>query len=234
MIKFHGSTFFAISKLLAEFSVSEVSDPDDFSNEGEVASWVDALNLLKDRCLECGLELSTIAVERLRDDIKRGDMKNWTQFSSRIPEIHQRIQDELDLHLFMQIPRDRVNYFQKTGLFGEGVSKAFPSASSDIEEAGNCYATDRNTASVFHSMRVLEHGLRGLAADLKVAFPGPIELENWQNIIEKIESEIRKINDQPKGLQKSQDLQFYSFTQRRQKSFGTSKTLGATTFHIRA
>ena len=59
-------------------------------------------------------------------------------------------------------------------------------------------------------MRILEIGLRALANDLKVTFPSPIELENWQSIIEKIESEIRQVNQQPKGLQKSHDLQFYS------------------------
>jgi hypothetical protein len=101
-------------------------------------------------------------------------------------------------------------YFEKVQLFGESVATSFPSSSFDIEEAGNCYATNRNTACVFHSMRVLEKGLLALAADLKVTFPVSITLENWQNIIEKIESEIKAVNQQAKSVQKTIDLQFYS------------------------
>jgi hypothetical protein len=208
MIKFRGSTFFAISGVLAELPNLEVSDPE-FSSEGENA-WDNPLEMLEDMCAGCGLQLSVISLQRLREDIKRSEIKNWSQFTARIPEIHSRISDELSLHLFMQIPRDRVDYFQKTDLFGEIVAQNFPSSNSDIEEAGSCYATDRNTACVFHSMRALEHGLRALAASLNVSFPTPIELENWQNIIEKVESEIKAINNQPKGLQKTSDLQFYS------------------------
>jgi hypothetical protein len=45
----------------------------------------------------------------------------------------------------------------------------------------------------------------------KDSFPTPIELENWNTIIEKIESTIRDREKQlPKGMQKSEEMQFYS------------------------
>lgn len=40
-------------------------------------------------------------------------------------------------------------------LFGENVSKNFPSANKDIKEAGNCLALNLNSAAVFHLMRVV-------------------------------------------------------------------------------
>jgi hypothetical protein len=61
-------------------------------------------------------------------------------------------------------------------------------ASFDVKEAGNCFASGRFTACVFHLMRVLEIGLIVFAK----VFPAvPTSKENWQQIIEKIESEIR-------------------------------------------
>ena len=49
-----------------------------------------------------------------------------------------------------------------------------------------------------------------MARELNINFPAPLEFENWNTIIEKIESEIRKLNNLPKGQQKSDELQFYS------------------------
>jgi hypothetical protein len=66
---------------------------------------------------------------------------------------------------------------------------------------------DENTASVFHSMRVLEAGLAALSEALGLTF----EAEVWAVIIDRIESEIRELERTwPKGHTKSAFLQFYS------------------------
>jgi hypothetical protein len=128
-----------------------------------------------------------------------------------LEQLYWRVQDEMSKILVMRIPKDRSEFFEQIQAFGPEVAASFPSASYDVEEAGNCYATDRNTACVFHAMRVLEIGLRVLANDLNVVFPTPIELQNWNTIIEKIESTIRDQEKQlPKGTQKSEKMQFYS------------------------
>jgi hypothetical protein len=59
-------------------------------------------------------------------------------------------------------------------------------------------------------MRVLEHGLRDLAARVGATFATSIELENWKNIIDVIEKQIRAQEALPKSPQKSEDLQFYT------------------------
>jgi hypothetical protein len=66
-----------------------------------------------------------------------------------------------------QIAPEKVQYFDQPHLFGEDVSDQFPSTILDIEEAGKCLAMSRNTSCVFHLMRVMEVGLRTLAATLK-------------------------------------------------------------------
>jgi hypothetical protein len=64
-----------------------------------------------------------------------------------------------------------------------------------------------STASVFHFMRVLEHGLRSMAANVGVDFG----VQNWQTVIDQIESSIRTMAKKlPAGSQKSDRLQFLS------------------------
>jgi len=170
------------------------------------------LKAIAKHCKHAGLEFAEPHINRM---LQRFDGKNGgyscDQLKSDYHELTWRIQDEMAKILVMRIEKDRADYFDKVQLFGPEVATNFPSANYDIEEAGNCYATDRNTACVFHSMRVLEIGLRVLANDLQVTFPTPIELENWNTIIEKIESTIRDREKQlPKGMQKSEEMQFYS------------------------
>jgi hypothetical protein len=83
----------------------------------------------------------------------------------------------------------------------------FPSAQTDILAAIDLWALGHSTASVFHFMRVLEHGLRALANNLGKSF----DVQNWQNIIDQIEAEIRAQGKTlPAGARKSARLQFLS------------------------
>lgn len=71
--------------------------------------------------------------------------------------------------------------------FGEEVANAFPSAAYDIVEAGKCRALGRWTASVMHLMRALDPALLAFQTRLNVSIPK----ENWQQIIDQIESAIK-------------------------------------------
>mgnify|MGYP001585324592 CR=1 FL=1 len=77
-----------------------------------------------------------------------------------------RLSDEVESYRFFYVEKDRQQYLANENLFGEQVAKAFPSAEADIQDAGRCLAFNRWTASVFHSMRVLEIGLNALAKEL--------------------------------------------------------------------
>jgi hypothetical protein len=71
-----------------------------------------------------------------------------------------------------------------------------PSSKSDTQEAVYCYALDRNTACVFHLMRVAEFGLRALAKKLKVKLTHggktvyPIEFADWGTVISECKTKI--------------------------------------------
>ncbi|HEY2007681.1 MAG TPA: hypothetical protein VGH23_01740 [Rhizomicrobium sp.] len=83
----------------------------------------------------------------------------------------------------------------------------FPSAIEDIKAAVDCWALYYGTASVFHSMRVLEYGLAALAGDVGIS----ITTQSWQNVIDQIESRVRALGKElPSGLEKSERLRFLS------------------------
>ena len=89
-------------------------------------------------------------------------------------------------------------------LFGSGftfkVAKAFPSAAEEIREANSCYSLGRNTATVFHCMRAIEHGMRALL--VAVGGPSgavPLGYLQWNEIIEQVDSKWKSIEPQWKG-----------------------------------
>jgi hypothetical protein len=59
-----------------------------------------------------------------------------------------------------------------------------------MASACRCYAFGEDTASVFYSMGVLQKGLEALAKHLNVSFPAPLEAQQWQTIIDKLDAEI--------------------------------------------
>lgn len=116
--------------------------------------------------------------------------------------------NELHRTVYLRISDEREKYYSDSKeprqLFGQQVETAFPSAIEDIADAGNCLALERWAASAFHCMRVLERGLTALAAKFNV----PSDHTNWHNIIEGIESAVRKI-DKNWGADYKEQQQFY-------------------------
>ena len=129
-----------------------------------------------------------------------------TRLSDNINKLLKILQEELSEQCCMYLPKESAKWFNNVQYFGENVIDAFPSASDDIIEAGNCYALDRPTACVFHCMRILEYGLKALADNVGRTF----DAQNWQNIIEEIESEIMKMKKMKNSKEKSERLQFLS------------------------
>jgi hypothetical protein len=122
----------------------------------------------------------------------------YGDYKSRVEILRERIDDELRDITFLFIREREVEFYENDLLFGSDVQSNFPSATSDIKEAGNCFATGRATACVFHSMRVVEHGLRSLAKDLRVRLPKKRHID--------LEDSRIALNFSPRRLGKSEDI----------------------------
>lgn len=117
-----------------------------------------------------------------------------------VAELKHRIDDDFLYSLvLMRLPSEKAKLWEVRAPFGEAAFGRFEHARFDATEAGNCYATGRNTACVFHLMRVMEHALRALAATLSIDDPGSGPDRSWGAILKAIQTKIDAIADERKG-----------------------------------
>jgi hypothetical protein len=196
MVKYPAALFFTIVEYLVELETRckvAGSNADEVTSEQECKDDAETIEFIGNICESIGLLLSYDYAQRLVE--KRKANAPLTN-GARAMECHvlmERIEDESNRLVLMRIPAERASRYDQPELFGKAVADAFPSVEFDVWEAGNCFATARFTASVFHLMRVLEIGLTAFAGIFKV----PAAHTNWQNIIEQIEKHIRGMPSDP-------------------------------------
>lgn len=164
------------------------------------------------------LELATIVAndfewKAAHDRIKRfgetldDDRANLAEVYHELQALSDAIQDGTKRQLVYRYPTEKANVFLSWKADWSTVIKSFPSAEEDIRSGVDLWALGHSTASIFHMMRVLEHGLKALSLDLGL----PYSTQNWYNIINEIS---KKISEQektlPKGDAKAARLQFLS------------------------
>jgi len=158
---------------------------------------LDWLEHVQAECLRVGCAVSASTIE----DIKRGLASEqrppeYEWLKNQLEGVQKLIRKELETKTFLYITPEKLRFwpsFQKHFVFGQSVDTAFPSARTDISEAGVCLALSRATGSVFHLMRVLEIGLSALGAVFGIS----LAHTNWAPAIEQIESKIRDMHKDP-------------------------------------
>jgi hypothetical protein len=160
------------------------------------------------------LRLVIKSVQKLKDNVEKRatvhpDFVSIPTFYAKgikffLDDVRERFNDEIaTLHCFFLSDDERSYHDPSKPLFGAEVDNAFPSSSPEIEEAGKCRATGRWTACVMHLMRALEPALLALQATVGVNVPK----EQWNQIIDQIESKIEEIKKRTHG---GADEQWYS------------------------
>jgi hypothetical protein len=146
-------------------------------------------------CRRLGLNISAETIGELREKLKKDDAirENCQWMRDQVKMLQDLMQKEMSGKVFLYIPPEKAKFFAtkpEPYLFGEKVQNAFPSAYYDITESGACLAIARATASVFHSMRVLEIGLSVLGSLFGVSLANT----NWGPALDQIESNIRNMH----------------------------------------
>ena len=152
------------------------------------------------------------AIKRLRG-WNRGDGDSWETLFSRACALRDSLRIELGEFLFYIYPKEKGQKHKEWPETWRTVCDAFPEARIESYNATDCYALGHDTASVFHSMRVAEIGLRALAKERRIALPKnkAIEWATWHEIIKALDAEIKRIGETEKaGSSKDAALTFYS------------------------
>lgn len=168
---------------------------------------VSTLERLKKSCAELKLDQSCHHMDRILEKLKRGTTSAYLVI--QMDDLRAGIEFEAKDDVVFIVERDRAKYLglSSEGIFWKPACDLFPSAESDMFSAAACYAFDQPTASVFHSMRILEIGLRAFAESLGLPFGTDV----WHVVLDQIEATIRGLErDWPKSTNKTEFLKFYS------------------------
>lgn len=119
--------------------------------------------------------------------------------SDLIKTLMEVLEDELTRKMVFYVPPEDAKLYAKPEEWFPETLISFPSATYDIKEACKCFALERYTACVYHSMGVLQVGLHALAKDVGIVLKFPIELAEWGDILRRIEEKIGPYANLPRG-----------------------------------
>ena len=131
--------------------------------------------------------------------------------------LRQCIEADLEKRLFAFIEPKRVELSSEMQERWADVLKNIPDAKADFEDAHLAYSLELRTATVFHLMRVAEHGLRVMAKKMRVSLDlkdkkgiVPIEFADWQKVITAIKNKLSLVGALPTGSKRQAKLEKYS------------------------
>ncbi|MGC2247345.1 MAG: hypothetical protein WA609_12140 [Terriglobales bacterium] len=131
--------------------------------------------------------------------------------------LRESIEADLGDHQFYFLATPDVKTAGEMSASWKNFSEVVPGAEWEGNEAISCYVLNRSTATVFHSMRAAEHGLRVLAKKLRVSSAlrhknqiVPIEYADWQKVITAIKNKLDDIGKIRVGPKRQALLEKYS------------------------
>ena len=144
-------------------SAQEQPVPGRSLHEQEKKAALGHLQPLRTECEKLTLTQACDEFKAVEAGLELGKIKTPSELRTRVEGIVDLVLREVGKLRFGFLPPQKVEYLQKTDLFGQAVSQAFASAVTEIQHAGNCMSHDLFEAAIFHLMRTAELGLRALA-----------------------------------------------------------------------
>jgi len=173
-------------------------------------------------CHDIGMKSAWAELDRVNTGLA-GNPNNPLACATAALQIRHCLVDELGNRKFLYVDPERSDFVDSDSLFGDRVRDAFPSATFDIRQSGNCLACELPTAAVFHLMRSVEWGLRALGTSLgikklrsrskktgKVTYT-PLPWGTWEDVLNNIKSRVaERIHKAIRGPRKQQYQEFYN------------------------
>jgi hypothetical protein len=195
----------------------------------------ESLKHVEDEFRKVGMKITADTVKELSDALEEiSPGRNFQWLMDQVSVVEKLAQKELTGKVFLFVPPEQAKYFPTRSNpypFTEKVSRAFPSATYDTNEAAWSLATLRSTAAVFHLMRVLEIALGVLGKVFGVS----LLHTNWAPALDQIEARIREMHKDPvwKALPDCKEQQ--EFYAQAASHFGVLKDAWRNyTMHVRA
>jgi hypothetical protein len=155
-------------------------------------SYIPAFERLAVFLRELGLSSSADQADRVAVRLSETSKIEGVEYTEMLQALLDRIGDETGRQQFFMVPPHRTTFYTEASkLFGESTNAAFPSAQPEIEHAAKCLAFGRNTASVFHLMRVMEVGLRVLGKSLNDPALDPKRNPSWEAILKRCDDQLK-------------------------------------------
>jgi len=187
MREFEPDQFLFMGGIHAARKMSAVIGGDDSLSQEQKQDCLHDAEAAGTLCHRLGLTLSELLIKRIKDCLTQDAQISLNDIIKLNDELENRMIDEMKSRKFFSIEPDKQQLLVDD-LFGKQVAEAFPSVEQDIKHAGKCLAFEEWTASVFHSMRILEIGLSVLAKDVDVP---KVDYRNWESLIQDIETNIK-------------------------------------------
>lgn len=148
---------------------------------------------LRDIADEQGLSLTVQQIDRFERDVDFARQYNAGAIDSRkiamaFDNVFDAFHRDIADRSFFHYEPAKAQLFQRALDDWADVITAFPSSRDDVLAASDCYALGYHTASIYHSMMILELGLPAFARRLKIQIKK--ERATWLPIIGTIQGEI--------------------------------------------
>lgn len=197
MLEINGVAFYEATTELARIKTIIDASLNDEDRNAVVAPEVRArflndLDNLMTTLLVIGARVTWMAA----DDLRRAlfDPESTTtygQMGLAIQDIGGRFRHELMLVKLYVISGDKTGLLNGADyLLGQPTADRFKDVWFECEEAAKCLAVGRPTACVFHTMRMLEVGIRALSKRLGIENPTKSTQRNWGAILSTIKTAI--------------------------------------------
>ena len=210
-----------LANALAHVTQMQLDAEEQLRTRGDASVPVERMNTWYVPCLKmCNAECErlelTAALNRLAPfnfEIRQGI--SWSELRNQAKTMLEAIHSELCFRRFAFVPTEKATLHDRFAFGWEEIWKKFPEVKEDSQDAIDCYALEKNTACVFHMMRVAEMGLRSIAKKVKVKLtdkkePLPVEFATWNKVIDGIKTKIAVVRTKPKSARQNEQLQFYS------------------------
>jgi hypothetical protein len=217
MIRYEGSMLLIVSRFLdtSKNRVRELkarNSWDSYRNEPvsnedrELISQIggNMANLLAQ--LGCGSTRK--AFDRFYSKITSGQPMTVEDYCVQAMDISDRFIDEMEETYLFHAPKDCAELWGRDDLMSPLARERFPESAQEIRFAGSSYCCSLWTASVFHSMRAAEAGLRQVYKELTGIEAST--LDGMKDVIKDIKTAANQIDEQKKSSERSARSQHYS------------------------